>query len=477
MGDKNSFSLEGRHFGVVFDLGSSGSRANIFAWKRSPHSHCAVTEGGGFEDLRLIPGGTKKIKPGVGAMKDQISQIGQSLNELWEFLQATIPVEAHADTPVFMFATAGLRVVAEEAGERLYDDDEGDDNVILDEDDEDYQRGPVAQILIHLRKHVSEKTPFQLLRPDHIRVLQGEEEALFDYLTLQQMVRLDSFARLGGSSGETWSDLLISPPSAIVSRLAPLCSIDLGGASTQIAFPAMEKDSTHTIKEFIRAPYASDYPTIFAHSFLDYGIHRVYERYRDLLVARIPEGHDVTVKDPCMFVGSSEMIQRGDSKFVFEAPKMPSFDLCKGQLRRLFEEFEGNCADPPCAMSQRTLPEFPDLSELGGLRVVAMDHAYRVASTHGRKGFTLLGHLIDDVKSNFALEWNQAKELFPETSSKDLMRLNFEGLYLTSLLHYGYGFSKETKIAFADSVDGQSLSWALGAMVHNACILCEHSLL
>merc|ERR1712137_387399 len=131
-------------------------------------------------------------------------------------------------------------------------------------------------------------------------------------------------------------------------------------------------------------------------------------------------GRAVTIKDPCMFTGSKETVLYDDVEATFEAPKKPGFDVCKGHLRKLFEEFEGNCVDPPCAMSERTLPPFPDLSDVGGLRVVAFDHAYRVASSHNRRGFTLLGHLIDDVKSNFKLDWSQAQETFPDLSAKDL---------------------------------------------------------
>ena len=425
--------------------------------------------------MKLLPGGTKKIKPGVSAMSDNPDEVGHSLRELWSFLEATIPTHKHQSTPIFMFATAGLRVVAERNNERIYDDDDSDGDVILDADDDDYRKGPVAQILLNLREHVRDHTPFTLLQPDHIRVLKGEEEGLFDYLTLQQAVKLNRFAHLMGTPAETWQTSVIRPPTAVVSDLEPLCTVDLGGASTQISFQS-DVSFTHEIKEFIRAPFAPEYPKIFTHSFLDYGIHRAYDRYLENVLVQVTEDHtSETIDIPCLFQGSNVKVQHGKTLVTLQGSG--NSNSCKAQMRNLFVAFKGKCASPPCALSDFQMPPYPTYSNIGGLRVIAFDNAYRVASSHGRKGYVKLRDLMQDVEHSFFLSWEQASIRFEHVPEEERLVLLFESLYLTSLLHYGYGFSKDTYIGFADSVDRQSLSWALGAMVHHAYHLCETSLL
>lgn len=79
-----------------------------------------------------------------------------------------IPFEKHNETPFFMFATAGLRVLAEKNNERIFDDDEFDEDVGLELDDDDFGEGVVANLLSAIRLALNE-SPFQF-SDDHVRV-------------------------------------------------------------------------------------------------------------------------------------------------------------------------------------------------------------------------------------------------------------------------------------------------------------------
>ena len=76
-----------------------------------------------------------------------------------------------------------------------YSDDE-DLNTIFEEDDDNFGEGTVESILSSIRKYVKENTSFLFVQNDQIRVLKGEEEGTFDYLSIQQLLRNDPYSRM-----------------------------------------------------------------------------------------------------------------------------------------------------------------------------------------------------------------------------------------------------------------------------------------
>lgn len=425
-------------------------------------SLCTVANDGGFRDLKALPGGTKKIKPGVSSFSQTPDIIGESLKELWKFLGDNIPKTKQNDTPIFMFATAGLRVLGESVNEKIYDDDDTDDNVILEEDDDDYSKGPVSKILNNLRNYVQENTTFKLLQNDHIRVLTGQEEGLFDYLTVQQLLKLNPYAKIGSENDDdSWSQRIFDPILTKHSNLYPICTVDLGGASTQVAFETDSKKLfTNNITEFTLFPYKVDYPKIFTHSFLDYGINRA----RELIFSKfISISRSTTVPNPCLFKNKMISFQVDGDDYMLKGS--PSFVQCRSGIRDLLLSKPGG--------NSFIQTEVPDISS--EYKVITFDHSYRVASILGLQGFRTLEDFIFNAQTLLDMSWDDAKIAFPSLSDEELEKFPFEAMYVSHLLHEGYGFSKSTSIGFAGSVDGQSLSWAMGALIHNVVELCEQS--
>ena len=103
-----ALGIESTRYGIVFDAGSSGTRIHVYKWK---------TGGGGAKDaFDLVSDDLLKIKPGLSAFKEKTAEAGSSLEPLIAHAKAKIPAELVPSTPVFLMATAGLRMVGESQG-------------------------------------------------------------------------------------------------------------------------------------------------------------------------------------------------------------------------------------------------------------------------------------------------------------------------------------------------------------------------
>ena len=98
-------------YGIVFDAGSSGSRIHVYSWR--------VGGGGPKDAFDLIADKLLKKKPGLSAYKEKPAEAGSSLRELLDHARAEIPAALHAETPIFLMATAGLRMVGEKAKDEI----------------------------------------------------------------------------------------------------------------------------------------------------------------------------------------------------------------------------------------------------------------------------------------------------------------------------------------------------------------------
>lgn len=173
-------------YGVVLDLGSSGSRVHILQW-------VMASDGSGCEldSIQPAPAGannlwTKKVSPGVSSYGSHPEDAASSLQPLLDYAVSTL--EAHhiepSETQLVCYATAGMRMLAKDMS---------------------------AQVEVAIRDFILSTYSFQTSE-DAIRVISGQEEALFDYVAVQQLLRVfDDEGRdrkrigaldLGGSSVE-----------------------------------------------------------------------------------------------------------------------------------------------------------------------------------------------------------------------------------------------------------------------------------
>ena len=139
-------------YAVVVDAGSSGSRVYLFQWS-SPAEDAPAARGGQLlriDQVRDAEGEplVMKLDPGLSSCQDQPSRALAYMRPLLDFAARHIPTAAHLETQLFILATAGLRLIPEEAS---------------------------AALLRELRTHVPLHYAF-LLPEGNVQVISGREE-------------------------------------------------------------------------------------------------------------------------------------------------------------------------------------------------------------------------------------------------------------------------------------------------------------
>lgn len=99
------------HFTLIIDAGSSGSRLHVFRYTVSTHSSALP---------RVFPASPSlKIRPGLSFYATSPESAGASLAPLLEFARIHIPTDIRSQTPLYLMATAGLRLVPQETADAI----------------------------------------------------------------------------------------------------------------------------------------------------------------------------------------------------------------------------------------------------------------------------------------------------------------------------------------------------------------------
>lgn len=95
---------------MVVDAGSSGCRLNVYHVNAEGESVIVSGESGG------------KIEPGLNSFADRPADAAQHLKPLIEGASELVPTERRAFTKLLVKSTAGMRLLAEETQEAIYDE-------------------------------------------------------------------------------------------------------------------------------------------------------------------------------------------------------------------------------------------------------------------------------------------------------------------------------------------------------------------
>ncbi|MCJ1472293.1 Golgi apyrase [Lambiella insularis] len=313
-------------YGIVADAGSSGTRIHVYRWLNSVRAR----QEAGEHELKALPvvksekSWTKKIHPGISTFGETPSLVGPDhLKELFDHALDIVPEDAVEETPLFLLATAGVRLLL------------------------DQQR---KELLRQVCSYAQKNTKFLLPECDlHIRAIPGEEEGLYGWIAANYLLGgFDSPENHNHGKGHHTYGFL-----------------DMGGASAQIAFApnATEAEQHANDLKLLRMRMVdgttSEYK-VFVTTWLGFGVHEARRRYVEALL----QATDSSVKelpDPCLPLGLS-ITTKGDMLLPDTvAGKEPhiigtgQFDECLSSSYTLLNKTAA-CVDPPCLINGVHVP-------------------------------------------------------------------------------------------------------------------------
>ena len=140
-------SFEERNYFIVIDAGSSGSRCHIYSY----HTSWLLPD---INQINSI-----KISPGISSLQNQ-NEIQLYLRNILDFAHDQVPDNIRSNTPLFLYATAGMRLLS--PSEQMF---------IIDASCMFFQSS----------------SKFYIPNCDNFKVISGKEEGIFGWLTLNYL--------------------------------------------------------------------------------------------------------------------------------------------------------------------------------------------------------------------------------------------------------------------------------------------------
>ncbi|KAI1143344.1 nucleoside phosphatase family-domain-containing protein [Hypoxylon sp. FL0543] len=449
-------------WGVILDAGSSGTRLHIYRWL----DPLKALKEASYEELHSLPTivtkpkWTKKIRPGISTFGDHPEDVGPNhLQELVERALDVIPDDKHADTPIFLMATAGMRLLPPTQ-----------------------QRAVITETCSYFRAN----TRFSLPDCDtHIQVIPGETEGLYGWIAANYLLGGfdDPEGHAHGKNHHTYGFL------------------DMGGASAQIAFApnaTVAEEHGNDLK-LLRMRSLNGAPKeykVFTSTWLGFGVNQARERYVKALIDEFLIDGEHEVPDPCLPRGlrtneKGEAI-KGTSNEL-ELVGTGEFDECLRRTKPLLGK-DMPCEDKPCLFNGQHVPpidfdvnHFVGVSEYwhtthGVFANKDDDTAYDF-NTYQKKVLEFCSQRWEDIESNV--------EARKKDHGKEAQEACFKASWLISVLHEGIGIPRYgientptpginvTKgigeaakekgflkpFQAADEINKIEISWTLGKMV------------
>ncbi|XP_015231427.1 PREDICTED: ectonucleoside triphosphate diphosphohydrolase 1 isoform X1 [Cyprinodon variegatus] len=402
--------LQKYKYGIVLDAGSSHTALYIYQWPAEKDNNTGRVE---------QKHSCKVTGKGISSYAAQPEKAGMSLTECMQEAEMVVPAKRHSETPLYLGATAGMRLLNIE------------------------NRSASDQVFQAVEKAL-QSFPFSY---QGARILSGQEEGAFGWVTVNY---LDDRLKQG---------------------LETTGALDLGGASTQISFVSHDYDISESPSNSMTFRlYGNDY-NLYTHSFLCYGKDQVLR----MALAKQTQLGPSTILDPCFHPGYTTTRNYSslyDSPCVSgrrprEAPTNFShkgegnFTKCQEVVKSLFNTTA--CKYSKCSFNGVFQP--PLQGPFG-----AFSAYYYVMNFLNLTDTSI--HL-ETVKNNLAsycaTPWNQIKQMhLSNVKEKYLAEYCFSGTYILTLLTEGYNFTKETysNIKFIKKIKGSDAGWTLGYMLN-----------
>lgn len=438
---------ESKKYAIIIDSGSSGSRALVYEYYSDSKS-----DPFGLPIIKQI--WNFKIKPGLSTFGHSKSKElwNSHFKKLIEGAQNLIPKNLHKETPIFVQATAGMRLLPTK--ER--------DN-----------------ILKNTCKTLKKNTDF-IIEPcnEHVQVIDGDTEGIYGWLALNYLTN-----RLKNIDTEE--------------SILPYGFMDMGGASTQLAFvPSMNeqldkhKDDMYTINLRSNNGNTNSW-SVFVSSWLGFGANEARRRQLDSLINALPKNINYDgdgdgkydLVDPCSPVGMKIEVEYNNKPYTVTGSG--EYEGCLKTIYPLLLKHLP-CKDEPCLFNGIHAPSIDFSKE----KFVGVSEYWYTANDVFKLSGEYNYEAFEEATKEFCnTKWDTIYERFQngeygENLTADLLRTScFKASWIVNVLHEGFDIPRlglddslknENKLIenkeepifkSVNSIDGNELSWTLGKMV------------
>ncbi|KAM6243979.1 ectonucleoside triphosphate diphosphohydrolase 2 [Porphyrio hochstetteri] len=408
-------------YGIVLDAGSSHTAMFIYKWPADKENDTGVVSEHSMCDVN---------GPGISSYSTDPRAAGESLKSCLEQAKRDVPNEKHMDTPLYLGATAGMR--------------------LLNITDPLAARAVLGAVEDKLKSY-----PFNFRGA---KILSGEEEGVFGWVTANYL--LENFIKRG------WLGEWIRP------QETTLGAMDFGGASTQITFETRDTIEDPENEVMLKL-YGQEYK-VYTHSFLCYGRDQVLKKLLSKLLQA--ENYKANVLNPCWPKGYHRNLSLSS---IYDSPctveerpiNAPNKDIsmggsgnasgCAQLVSKLFNF--SSCRFSRCSFNGVSQPEVSG----GFIAFSAFFYTVDFIQTVMETPVHLPSDLENAARAICAASWNELLQKAPHLK-KRLPDYCAVSTFVYLLITKGYNFSNHTfsDIAFQKKAGGTSIGWALGYMLN-----------
>ncbi|KAL8580844.1 hypothetical protein ACOMHN_017348 [Nucella lapillus] len=439
------------HYGIVIDCGSSGSRVYVYYWpphSGNPHDLLNIQQLMDSEGKPVA----KKVSPGLSEFEDHPDDASDHIKKLLLFAQDYIPRHKHKETPLYILATAGMRMIPKIAQEKILKD---------------------------LHTDITQEFDF-VVAENHFEVLPGKLEGIYAWIAVNYA--LDRFSHSNGKGGSVEVKLADGKTHQ---RSQTVGMIDMGGGSMQIAYEITDENQLkrvprEMIAEFNLGCQETDVEhvyRVYVTTFLGYGANSAIDRYQDALVKDHATAKPKSLKknravfDPCLPSGMPLKTQDEGSERSFVGTGR--YAECKARLEPLLNR-SVTCTHDPCSFNGVHQPridfaatQFYGFSEFW----YTMEDVYQIGGAYSHKAFE------SQAKDFCGTSWSQLEsrykeKLYPKADDHRFKYECIKSAWLSVVLHKGFQFPTDySRFKSAQLIEGKDVQWTLGALIYRTRFL------
>ncbi|KAJ3041020.1 hypothetical protein HK097_002403 [Rhizophlyctis rosea] len=399
----------------MIDAGSSGTRLYIYEYFKPSEPNLPLS----IHPSRHPSGKQFSAKrvPGIATIEPTFLAVSAYLGPLIQEAAAFLDSSMHNDTNIYLKATGGMRLLPNP-----------------------------RKMLNAVRGVLGDKavSPFRFEERNHAGIISGEHEGLYAWLTVNHL--------LGH---------LYSPKAA-----KPAVVLDLGGASTQIAF---EPDEI-PLSSHYSVTTSSVRHEIYTHSYLRFGVEEARKRLYASQIAQM-DVHAEMMEDPCAWKGYNTTYTSSTGT-VYHVHGTGHFEKCHKQIGDSLLGLHTFCPAEPCGINGVYQAPIPPHAPIYAISAFAFTAEFFECGSKSN-----LTCLLDNASNVCGTStWSEVQQRYPKVPRIFLPGYCFGAAYMAQVLHQGYEIDDDRSINFGNFMeDGTEISWTLGAAIYEISVKVEES--